>query len=81
MGNSFTTTTASGDGDEASADLIDTIEANAAGPKRVTGDQGTVEQHSLQDQIAFDKYKRSLDTANSGGIGIRFRKIIPPNTD
>lgn len=65
---------------EQTDDLLEHIEQAAQEPKRVTGDQGTVEQHSLAEQIEADKYARSLRSASSG-IGIRFRKIIPPNSD
>jgi len=36
-------------------DLEDAIENNAAGPRRASGDSGSVEQHSLRDQIEPDK--------------------------
>jgi len=36
-------------------DLAQTIQENAAGPKRAKGDQGEVEQQPLQDQIAADR--------------------------
>ena len=32
------------------------VEQNTTGPKRASGDSGSVEQHSLQDQIAVDRY-------------------------
>ncbi len=37
-------------------DLKDTIKQNAEGPKRASGDSGSVDQHSLKDQIEADKY-------------------------
>jgi len=39
--------------------LDNTIRENAAGPKRASGDSGSVEQHSLSDQIAADKHLAS----------------------
>ena len=39
------------------AENLDTqIRDNAAGPKKATGDSGSVEQHPLNDQIAADRY-------------------------
>jgi len=46
--------------------LDNTIRENAAGPKRASGDSGSVEQHSLSDQIAADKHlasKQARDVA------------------
>jgi hypothetical protein len=60
------------------ADEIDkTIEENAKGPKRASGDSGSFEQHSLTDQIAADKYLASKKAAQSKGMGIRMSKLVP----
>lgn len=61
-------------------DAIDTaISTNAAGPKRAQGDSGSVEQHSLADQIAAAKYLKSLDeAARTTGWSIRRQKMVPP---
>jgi hypothetical protein len=51
---------------------------NATGPKKATGDSGSVEQHSLPDQIAADRYlasKRAMKTRNKGLI---LTKLVPP---
>lgn len=61
-------------------DLNDVINDNAQGPKRVQGDEATVENHSLQDQIAADRYLASKKAAGNKGLGLRFRKIVPPGT-
>ena len=37
-------------------ELDNTIRENASGPKRASGDSGSVDQHSLADQIEADKY-------------------------
>lgn len=58
----------------------DTILENALGPKRVTGDSGSVEQHSIQDQIAADRYLRSKQSATKK-LGIRTVKLIPPGAE
>ena len=62
-------------------ELDSTIEQNAAGPKQVTADGVTVQQHSLADQIAADKYlagKRAI-SRNPAKAFIRV-KIVPPGT-
>ncbi len=63
------------------ADEIEkTIEDNAKGPKKATGDSGSVEQHSLSDQITADKYLASKKAARSRGLGIRMSKLVPPGS-
>ena len=61
-------------------DLQDTIQENAAGPAKVSGDAGSVEQHSLADQIAADRYLAAKDAAKKKRRGLRFNKIAPPGT-
>ena len=64
------------------ADNLDnTIRDNAAGPKRAKGDSAEMEQHSLSDQVAADRYLASKNAAKNKGLGIRFRKLTPPGTD
>lgn len=60
------------------AENADTINDNAQAPRRVTGDSGSVEQHSIPDQIAADKYAASKRASSRGMGGIRFTKLIPP---
>jgi len=52
-------------------DLDNTIRENAIGPKRAAGDSGSVEQHSLTEQIEADRYLASKEAAKSKGLGIR----------
>jgi hypothetical protein len=59
-------------------ELDTTIEENAKGPKRAKGDQGEVEQHSLADQIAADRYLASKKAAKSKGSGMKISKLVPP---
>ena len=40
----------------ADTDIEQAIKDNATGPKQASGDAGSVEQHSLADQIAADKH-------------------------
>ena len=63
------------------AENLDTqIRDNAAGPKKATGDSGSVEQHSLNDQIAADRYLASKKAVRSRGLGIRLSKLVPPGS-
>ena len=60
--------------------LDNTIRENAAGPKKATGDSGSIEQHALADQIAADKHLASKEAASGKGLGIRRIKLSPPGT-
>ncbi len=62
-------------------DLEDTIRENAGGPKRAKGDSTEMEQHSLPDQIAADRYLASKAAAKKQGLGIKITKLVPPGTD
>ena len=61
-------------------DIDNTIRENAAGPKRASGDSGSVEQHSLSEQIAADKYLESKKASRAKGLGIKLAKISPGGT-
>jgi len=63
-----------------SSSLTQAIHNNAAGPKKASGDAGSVEQHSLADQIAADKYLESKKATRSRGLGIKLAKISPGGT-
>ena len=54
------------------------IEQNAQGPKKAQGDAGSVEQHSLPDQIAADRYLASKKAVRARGKGIVISKLVPP---
>lgn len=56
-------------------DLKASIAENAQGPKRAKGDSGEVEQHSLTDQIAADRYLASKVVIRPHRA-IRFAKIV-----
>ena len=60
--------------------LDNSIEENAAGPRRASGDSGSVEQHGLQDQIAADKYLESKKASRTKGLGVKLTKISPGGT-
>jgi hypothetical protein len=56
------------------AENLDTqIRDNAAGPKKATGDSGSVEQHSLTDQIAADRVRPDVTTSPGVGWSLRRR--------
>ena len=61
-------------------DLEQTIRENAAGPKRAQGDSGSVEQHSLAEQIEADRYLAAKDAVRKPTKGLRFTKLVPPGT-
>ena len=61
-------------------DLADTIEENAAGPKKASGDSGSIEQHPLKDQIEADKYLAAKKSAQATGLGIKLAKVSPGGT-
>lgn len=52
--------------------------ANAAGPKKVTGDTGSVEQHSIKDLIEAEKFAGAKEAVASVNRGLRFTKLVPP---
>jgi hypothetical protein len=62
-----------------SATLDNAIAEAAQSPKRVQGDAGSVEQHSLQDLIAADKFLQSKK-ATQNGLGVRLHKLSPDGT-
>jgi len=63
---------------ESTANLEQTIADNAAGPKRAQGDSGSVEQHSLKDQVEADRYLASKEAAKRPDRGIRLNPLSPP---
>ncbi len=62
-------------------DLEDTIEQNATGPRQASADGVNVQQHSLPNQIAADKYLASKRTLSKNPDKAFARvKIVPPGT-
>jgi len=59
-------------------DLTDAIRTNAEGPKSASGDSGSMQQHSIPDQIVADRYLASKNASRSKGLGIRLTKVVPP---
>ncbi len=62
-------------------DLESTIRESAQAPAKVSGDAGSMEQHSLPDQIEADRYLAAKKAARSKGLGITLKKLVPPGTD
>ena len=61
-------------------EIDNSIQQNAAGPRKASGDSGSVEQHGLADQIAADKYLESKKASRARGLGIKLAKISPGGT-
>jgi len=62
-------------------DLENKIRENAEGPAKASGDAGSVEQHSLPDQIEADRYLAAKEAAKKPHRGLRFSKFVPPGAD
>jgi hypothetical protein len=56
----------------------DKILENALAPKRASGDAGSMEQHSIPDQIAADEYAAAKRAAKAKKTGVRYFQLIPP---
>lgn len=61
----------------ADSTIENAIRENAAGPAKASGDSGSVEQHSLQDQIEADRYLASKQAVKKG-LGVKMAKVAPP---
>jgi len=59
-------------------ELEQTIRDNAAGPKKVSGDSISVEQHSIKDQIELEKHLTGKSAASRGMRGVLLQRAIPP---
>ena len=65
----------------ADTDTTNTALVNAlSGPRRVTGDAGSVETHSITDLIKADQYLSAKAAGKLRNRGLRFNKLIPPGT-
>ena len=59
-------------------DLDSAIKTNAEGPAKATSDGTSVEQHTLADQIAADKYLASKRAGRNPARALTRVKIVPP---
>ena len=55
--------------------ITETIVKNATGPKSAEVDGQRVEQHTLTEQIAADKYLASKDAVKRRVSGLKFSKM------
>ncbi len=60
--------------------LADVILENAKGPKKVAGDSGSVEQHSIKDLIDADKHLNAKKAGRKGFGALHFAQIVPDGT-
>jgi len=62
-------------------DTLDkSIQDNAAGPRKASGDAGSVEQHALSDQIVPDKHLASKQAMRTKGLGVKLVRLSPSGT-
>jgi len=62
-------------------DLKGAIKTNAEGPKQASADGVNVQQHSLADQIAADKYLAGKEAVSRNPAKAFTRvKIVPPGS-
>lgn len=60
--------------------LENRIEEVAAAPKKVSGDEGSVEMPSIDELIKADKYLSSTNAVSGRAMkGLKFFRIIPPS--
>lgn len=62
------------------SELEQKIKDNASGPKSAESDGQKVEQHSIADQIAADRYLNSKQAVKNKSLGIRIGKLVPPGS-
>lgn len=62
-------------------ELLDAIADAAISPKRVQGDTGSTEMRPISEMIEADKYTRNKRAARTGLGGIKFVKLIPPDSE
>ena len=58
--------------------LNQSIADNAAGPAKASGDSGSIEQHSIADQIEADRYLASKAATKRSDRGLRMNRLSPP---
>lgn len=59
-------------------EITDAIEASAAGPKKASGDSGSVEMHPLSEQIEADQYLSGKTAVSRAHRGLRQSRCSPP---
>lgn len=64
-----------------SDELEQAIEENAKGPAKAANDTGSVEQHSLSEQIEADRYLAAKKAAQDKKRGLKLNKLVPPGVN
>jgi hypothetical protein len=59
-------------------DINDAIVTNASGPKHVSSDDRSIDQHPLADQIAVANHLAGQTAATKPRFGLRITKLISP---
>ena len=62
-------------------DFSETLDTNAAKPRRASGDAGSVEQHSLKEQMDFDRYDASNQAMAKPKRGFAIQQFKPPGSN
>lgn len=57
--------------------ILEIIKSVLANPKRVKGDEGEVETHSINDLLKAAEYLRKQEQADEKGLGVTFKKLRP----
>jgi hypothetical protein len=57
--------------------ITDALKSNATGPAEASGDQGSMKQHNLRDQIEADRYLASKAATRGPRRGFVVNKIRP----
>ena len=65
----------------ATEEIKDAIVANATGPKSVEGDEATVQQHSIADQIAAAQFVAGKTAVKKPHRGMRFTQVVKPGPE
>jgi len=60
--------------------IATSINTNAVKPKKASGDAGSVEQFSLQDQIAAAKFAGSRAVSRKTTVGIKLNQVVLPSS-
>jgi hypothetical protein len=58
--------------------ITEAIRENALGLKKASNDAGSVEQHSIPDQIAAERFTASKEAMSRPHRGLRISRIVPP---
>jgi hypothetical protein len=61
-------------------DVDDVIDDVLVGPKRVQGDMGSIEQHSIPDLLALKKVRDAEAALGSGGPKLLMVRLVPPGS-